>query len=110
MSDQWTLHQAKDWIIGKCVERYRADPANPVFHIPFHQAPSPDAPPDGLVLRAFHILEEDGAVTGYVIDADNTGAIWIRNLQLSDQAVLRLEASANEETDEDRDPIGFLLD
>jgi hypothetical protein len=64
-------------------------------------------PPDGLVLRAFRVLERDGLVTGHVIDADNTDALWIRDLQLSDQGILQLEAAADSKPDDPRDSIGF---
>jgi hypothetical protein len=107
MSKQWTLSKAREWMIGKCVERYRAEPDSPVLHIPFHQPPSPDAPPDGLVLRAFRLLEEEGIVTGHIIGTDNTDAIWIRDLQLSDRAILELESPESDVARADRRRIGF---
>jgi len=107
MEEQWTLHETREWMLDQCVEQYRANPSDPVLHIPFHQAPSPDTPPDGLILRSFHLLEEEGVVTGYVIDSDNAGAIWIRDLQLSSRAILQLQTSADREAGAGRQSIGF---
>jgi len=107
MPRQWTLRQTIEWLWSSCAERYLANPADSGWHISFHQSPSPDTPPDELILRAFHVLERDGLVTGHVIDADNTDALWIRDLQLSNQGILQLEAAADPKPDDARESIGF---
>lgn len=107
MSDHWTLNQTIEWLWASCAKRYLANPSDPGCHIEFHQAPSLDTPPDGLVLRAFRVLEAQGLVTGHVIDADNTDALWIRDCQLSDQGILQLEAAADSKPDDPQDSIGF---
>jgi hypothetical protein len=107
MARQWTLRQTIEWLWAACAERYIANPSGPAWHIAFHQSPSLDTPPDRLVLRAFRVLETDGLITGHVIDADNTDALWIRDLQLSDQGILQLEAAADSKQDDPRDSIGF---
>lgn len=110
MKEQWTLHEAREWMWGRCIEQYRADPANPVFHITFHKEVPPTVPPDSLLMRAFRLLEGEGLVTGHMVGADNTEAIAIRNLQLSDRAILGLEASASEGQREEKREIGFTTD
>jgi len=107
MPDQWTLPQVVDWLVNECVERYRSGPLDPGLHVSFHQGPSQGVPPDALVSRAFRILEGDGVVTGHVIDADNTDAVCIRDLQLTDRAILKLESSPDPGTDEGHAHIGF---
>ena len=107
MAKQWTLKQTIEWLWNSCAERYLANPSDPGWHIAFHQLPSQGTPPDGLILRAFRVLETDGLVTGHVIDADNTDALWIRDLQLSDQGILRLEAAADSQPGAARSSIGF---
>lgn len=107
MARQWTLKQTIEWLWTACAQRYIANPSDPAWHIAFHQLPSPDTPPDGLILSAFRALETDGLVTGYVIDADNTDALWIRDLQLSDKGVLQVEEATESQKRPKRSDIGF---
>jgi hypothetical protein len=109
MSEVWTLTQAIDWLFGRCVEQYKANDLGAGLDVWFHQQSVPGIPPDPLLLRAFHVLKHQGIVTGHVVDADN-GVICIRKLQLTNEAILKLEAAAAEEPDASPGPIGFSDD
>lgn len=107
MATHWSLKQTIEWLWTACAERYFANPSDPAWHVAFHQSPSPGTPPDELILRAFRVLEKQGLVAGHVVDADNTAALCIRDLQLSDQGILQLEAAADPKPDDPRESIGF---
>lgn len=90
---EWTLSEAREWLLDKCIKQRERGRRAPYFRFDFGQPLRPEVPYDRLVWEAFQILESEGIITGKPVRADNTGdlPIMLIKVALTPQAVLEIE-------------------